>query len=87
MIFDSKLTWNEHIKYIKAKAMRSLNLLKILSHSKYGSDRKTMLRLLEMSILPIIDYGSILYESASDNQLIVRNCFKYRNKMDSNESM
>lgn len=67
--FDQKLTWTKHIDDIKAKANKSLNLLKILSHSNYGSDRKLLLRLLNLVILPILDYGGFLYSNASKTLL------------------
>lgn len=31
LLFDQKLTWTPHIKYLKAKALRSINVLKYLS--------------------------------------------------------
>ena len=39
MFLDPKLKWVTHLKYIKSKAARNLNLIKMLSQHKIGSDR------------------------------------------------
>ena len=54
--FDKKLTFSSHINDIKAKAMKALNILKILSSTHFGSDQKLQLRLLNSVLLPIVDY-------------------------------
>jgi hypothetical protein len=66
---DRKLRWDKHIKIIKAKAYRALNLLKILSNTNYGSSRETLLKILNIYVLPVLDYSSILYTSASKTTL------------------
>ena len=48
--FDSKLNWTPHLKIVKARATRNLNLIKMLSHSHFGSDRKLLLRIHKMII-------------------------------------
>ena len=68
-IFDSKLTWNKHLVDIKSIAAKNLNLLKTLSHSRFGSDRKLLLRIHQSIILPTIEYGSFVYASASKTNL------------------
>ena len=35
MIFDKKLSLLPHIKYLKAKCLRALNILKVLSHTSW----------------------------------------------------
>ena len=64
MLFDSKLNWAPHLKIVKARATRNLNLIKILPNSKFGSDRKLLLRIHKMTILPSTEYGSFLFTSA-----------------------
>lgn len=66
MWFDKKLTWARNLSEMKAKAQRSLNVIKILSHSTYSSDRNLPLRLLNSLVLPILDYGCCIYDSASE---------------------
>ena len=45
LIFDKKLSFIPHIKYLKAKCLKSLSILKVLSHTTWGADRTTLLQL------------------------------------------
>jgi hypothetical protein len=36
LILDEKLNWNEHIKKVKERASKKLNLLKTLAHKEWG---------------------------------------------------
>ena len=45
VIFDRKLAFIPHIKYLKAKCLKALNLLKVLSHTSWGADRSILLHL------------------------------------------
>lgn len=67
--FDQHLNWKIHIKQVKAKALKALNILKKLSHTTWGADRETMLKLYKTTVLPILEYGSQIYSSASQSVL------------------
>ena len=67
--FDQRMTWKFHIDYLRQSCNKVLHLLKKLSHTKWGSDRSTLLYLHKTLILSKIDYGSHLYASASANLL------------------
>ena len=43
VLFDRKLSFIPHIKYLKAKCLKALNLLKVLSHTDWGADRTVLL--------------------------------------------
>ena len=45
IIFDRKLSFIPHIKYLKAKCLKALNLLKVLTHTNWGADRTVLLQL------------------------------------------
>jgi len=62
--FDSKLNFLSHIKILKTKCLKALNLLKIVSGTKWGGDQKTLLCLYRALIRSKLDYGSIIYGSA-----------------------
>ena len=70
MIFDGKLSFIPHIKYLKAKCLKALNLLKVLSHTNWGADRTVLLQLYRSLIRSKLDYGSIVYGSARKSYLI-----------------
>ena len=61
LIFDKKLSFSPHIKYLKAKCLKSLNIMKVLSHTTWGADRTTLLQLYRSLIRSKLDYGSIVY--------------------------
>ena len=45
VIFKQKLTWGQHIDYVKKKVRSSLNLLKVISHFDWGADWKSLSKL------------------------------------------
>ena len=69
VIFDRKLSFIPHIKYVKAKCLKALNLLKVLSHTSWGADRTTLFHLYRSLIRSKLDDGSIVYGSARKSYL------------------
>ena len=70
LIFDRKLSFIPHIKNLKAKCLKALNLLKVLSHTNGGADRTVLLQLYRSLIRSKLDYGSIVYGSARKSYLL-----------------
>lgn len=69
IILDSRLAFIPHIKHLKERCLKTINILKILSHTNWGSDRKCLLYLYRSLIRSRLDYGSIVYQSATPNAL------------------
>ena len=69
IVLDSRLSMVKHIAHIKAKCSKRLNLFRCIAGTEYGADRKTLLHLYKALVLPIIEYGSVVYAGASDNTL------------------
>ena len=69
VVFDTRLTFLPHIKELKTACTRRLNLLKVIAHTSWGGDRRTLLRLHESLILSKLDYGSQVYGSAMPSYL------------------
>ena len=69
VIFDRRLPFISHIKYVKVKCLKALNLLKVLSHTSWDKDRMTLLHLFRSLIRSKLDYGSIIYGSARKSDL------------------
>ena len=69
VIFDRKLSFIPHIRYVKAKCLKALNLMKVLSNTSWGADRSTLLYLYRSLIRSKLDYGSIVYGSARKSYL------------------
>ena len=69
MIFDSQLTWKEHIKQLTERCNKDLNLLRLVSGTTFGADKKTLINLYKSLVLSKLDYGAQAYNSASQNVL------------------
>ena len=69
LVWDTKLNFKAHIKYLKNKCLKALNIIKVLSHSKWGSDSKTLLKLFRSLVRSKLDYGCIVYGSANKKEL------------------
>ena len=64
ILFDRKLSFKPYIKYLKDKCLKALNLLKVLSHTSWGADQTTLLKLYRSLVQSKLDYGCIIYGSA-----------------------
>ena len=69
LIFDRKLTWIPHIKNLKVKCVQALNVIKVLSHTSWGADRKHLLILYKALVASKLAYGCEIYSSASKTAL------------------
>ena len=69
VIFDRKLSFIPHLKYVKKKALKALNILKVIGNTEWGADRKVMLRLYRSLIRSKLDYGCIVYGFARKSYL------------------
>ena len=70
VIFDKKkLTFIPHIKKLKAKCQKALNLLRVVAHTDWGADRKVLLHHYRTRVRSKLDYGSIVYGSARESYL------------------
>ncbi|KAG1705494.1 RNA-directed DNA polymerase from mobile element jockey [Nymphon striatum] len=69
LILDKKLNFLNHLKDLKLKCFKALNLLRILSNTNWGADRKVMLRFYRSLIRSKLDYGSVVYGSARKSYL------------------
>ena len=66
VVFDCKLSFIPHMKHLKDKCTRALNLLRVLAHTFWGADQENLFRSLIRSKL---DYGCIVYGSARGSYL------------------
>ena len=69
LTLDHSLTWKHHITALKTSCHKVLDLFKKLSHSSWGSDSLTLLRLYKMLLKPKLEYGLEAYSSAAPTYL------------------
>lgn len=64
---DNKFSYNYHIKITRDEVRRRLGIMNCLSKSSFGADRKWLLHILKMIILPKLLYGSPVITCADGN--------------------
>ncbi|GFO02489.1 Pol-like protein [Plakobranchus ocellatus] len=69
VVFDSKLNFSSHVKYLKKKCLKALNLLRVVGHTDWGADRATLLKLYRTLVRSKLDYGSVINGSAKKHVL------------------
>ena len=69
VIFDKNLSFIPHLKNLRTKCTKSLNLMKVVSHKDWGGDAQTLLKLYRTLIRSKLDYGSVVYGSARKSYL------------------
>ena len=69
LLFDKKLSFIPHIKALKAKCLKALDVFKVLSNTNWGGDRSVLLNLYRALFRSKLDYGSIVYGSARKSYL------------------
>ena len=67
--FSVKHSWIPQIKLIRAKCLRKLNILKILSHPKTDCNCKILLPFYQSPIRSVLDFRSPVYGLAPPSQL------------------
>ena len=66
---DSHLNWIPHLKNLKKECYKKLAILKYVTHTKWGADRTSVLKLYKAIILPKLLYASEVFATASVNEL------------------
>ena len=69
VIFDNKFTFLPHIRHLKEKCVRALNLLRVVAHTSWGADQQTLLHLYRSLVRSKLDYGSVVYGSTRESCL------------------
>jgi len=69
VIFDNKLAFLPHIRYLKEKCVKALNLLHVVAHTYWGADQHTLLHLYRSLVRTKLDYGSVVHGSARESYL------------------
>ena len=69
LIFDSKLNFLPHIKALKLRCLKALNVIKAVANTDWGADCSVLLQLYRSLVRSKLDYGSIVYGSAPKSYL------------------
>ena len=67
--WDSHLSFKDHISALKTQGKEALNLPRVVAYLKWGGDRDTLLMLYRTIVRSKLDYGCIVYGTASNTNL------------------
>ena len=70
---DRRLTYVPHLQDTKDRCLKAMNILKVISRTRFGGDRKTLLLLHHGLILSKLEYGCQAYGCASESTLQILN--------------
>ena len=71
--FDQKLSFIPHLKTLKTKCMKALDIIKVVANQEWGADKTVLLNLYRSLIRSKLDYGCIVYGSARPSYLKMLN--------------
>ena len=71
LLFDNKLTWGPHLKDLKVRCLQAMNVLRVLSHTSWGADRKHLMILYKALVASKLSYGCEIYSSATKSRLAI----------------
>ncbi|GBN58766.1 hypothetical protein AVEN_120834-1 [Araneus ventricosus] len=71
IVFDTKLKFRSHIKHLKTKCNRTLNIMKVLSKTSWGADKVSLMRIYRYLVRSKLDYGAPVYGSAAKSTLLI----------------
>lgn len=63
--FDKRYSLTQHINSLKNSISPRLNIIKILSHTLWGSKSYTLKQIYKSLILSKLDYGAFLWSAAN----------------------
>ena len=64
-----KLSYVPHLKYVKKKGLKTLNILNVIGNNEWRADCKVMLRLYRSLVRSKLEYEFIVYGSARKSYL------------------
>ena len=70
LVFDRKLTWEDHIEYVRGKCLKTMNILFMISRGNEETDSVTMLRIYRALIRSKLEYGCEVYGTAPPSMLL-----------------
>ena len=67
LTLDPKLTYNRHIDLAATKARKTINIFNVLTSTKWGKHKETILATYKAITRPILEYDSIIWSPNASN--------------------
>ena len=68
IVYNYKFDWSDHVDYIRRKVSKKLGLLFL---ARYKLNRSALARVYTSMILPVLEYGNIIYDNSSSSDLMI----------------
>ena len=78
VIFDQKLSFIPHLKALKSRCLKALDIIKVVANQEWGADKAVLLNLYRSLIRSKLDYGCIVYGSARPSYLKMLNTIHHQ---------
>ena len=78
VIFDQKLSFIPHMKYLKSRCLKALDIIKVVANQEWGADKYVLRNLYRSLIRSKLDYGCIVYGSARPSYLKMLNTIHHQ---------
>jgi hypothetical protein len=66
--FDSRLTFNTHIKYLAENSTKLIHMLGRSAKLRWGFGNKALKAIYEGALIPLLTYGAPVWEEAAAKQ-------------------
>ena len=78
VIFDCKLSFIPHIKYLRTKCNKTIQLHRTIAHTNWGRSKETLLKLYRLSIRTKLNYDCFIYGAARKTYLKELNTIRHK---------
>ena len=69
VMFNHKLSFIPHIKYLRTRCNKTIQILRTIAHTEWGVSKETLLKLPSSLIRSKLDYGCFIYGAARKTYL------------------
>ena len=70
VILDRQLMWHDHVKYLRGRCLKALNIIHIIARNSRETDSKTLLRIYRALVRSKLDYACQVYGTAAKTNLL-----------------
>jgi hypothetical protein len=67
VVFDTRLTWKDHVKYLRNKALLKVMRITHLNGWNKGLSQEIMIQIYKQVIRPMLEYASVVWGDAANN--------------------
>jgi hypothetical protein len=78
VVFDGKLLWGAHVRYIQQKCFKRINFLRSMAGVSWGAHPDVMLILYKGLIRSVLEYGCVAFDRMAGTHILKLERVQYR---------